>query len=206
MTPETQGGAFRGQVEISQFSATKATVNFENGSVDDGVLYEEVSRTGFMFANSFFDNFDFVWSHTGGSNSLLGGKLQFVGSSKAEGGEGHKLGFAALFGGNEHETEDESVEFELTGKEFLVLYGYRFSPSILPYTSFSYSEYQFSGTLRPSNLKPEYGTKTKALNGGVEFSFENFFAKFEATYQQLQTSDTKDKQSFMYGYSVGLNW
>lgn len=206
ITPETQGEAFRGQIEVFSASATQATVNFQQGSVDDGVLYQNVSRFGFMYSNSFFDSFDLVWTHTGGGNSLLGGKFQFIGSSKNARGDGHKMSVAALFGGNEHETDNKSIEFDLTGREFLLLYGYRFGAFILPYTSFSYATYNFEGTMKPSGLKPTYDTNSMALNMGVEFTFESVFAKFEATYQQLATTDTKDKQNFIYGYSVGFAW
>jgi hypothetical protein len=206
MTPETQGDAFRGQVELMNASATLTKIDVSKGNVDNGVEYTAQSRFGFLFANSFFDNFDFVWSHTGGSNSLLGGKLQLVGGSKAAGGDGHKLGVAALFGDNDYETDDKSIDFELTGKEFLVLYGYRLSEFILPYTSFSYAKYSFDGTMKPSGLKPSFNTKAYGLNAGIELNVQNFFGKLEATYQQLSTTGTKDEQNFMFGYSVGFAW
>lgn len=206
ITPETQGGAFRGQFEVIKPSATKAQVNFRNGSVDDGVLYERLNPFGFIFANSFFENVDFVWTHTGGGNSLMGGKVQFLGTSKSAGGDGHKVSIAALFGGNEHETDSKSIEFELTGKEYLILYGYRFSPLVLTYSSFSYAEYGFEGKLRPSGLKPSFQSRSQALNAGVELNYNSLFAKLEATYQQLLTTGTKEKDNFMYGYSVGFAW
>lgn len=206
MTPETQGGAFHAQVEFMNASATTATIDVSNGNVDNGVKYKNMSRFGFLFANSFFDNFDFVWSHTGGSNSLLGGKLQVVGDSKTAGGEGHKLAVAALFGGNEYETDNKSIDFELTGKEFLLVYGYRLSEFFLPYTSFSYARYSFDGTMKPSGLEPSFNTRAYGLNSGIEINIQSFFGKLEATYQQLSTSDTKDRQNLMFGYTVGFAW
>jgi hypothetical protein len=55
---------------------------------------------------------------------MLGGKLQIMGGSRSSNSAGHKLSLALALGGNEHETDDESIEFELSGREFLVLYGY----------------------------------------------------------------------------------
>lgn len=210
ITPETQGGAFRGQFEFQQTSASQLTVDTANGTVDDGVLYADVSRAGFLYSNSFFEQFDLFWSHTGSANSMLGGKLQIMGGSRTSNTAGQKLALALAFGANEHETEDESVEFELSGREFLVLYGYRINESVFPYTSLSYATYEFDGTIQASGplngLRPKYTTTSTALNGGVEFSIDAFMAKFEATYQQLVTSDTKDRSAFKFGYAIGFSW
>lgn len=211
ITPESQGGAFKGQFEFQQVGATQLTVNTSEGSVDNGVLYSETARSGFLFSNSLFNQFDLVWSHTGGANSMLGGKFQFLGAPRSGKGSGHKASLGILFGGNEHETDDEAVEFELTGREYLLLYGYRLSENVFPYASFSYASYSFSGKIRSrdpdlNGLEPEFVTMSRALSGGVELSFEAFFAKLEATYQQLQTDDTKDKDRFIIGYSLGFSW
>jgi hypothetical protein len=206
MTPETQGGAFRGHFEFMQASATQLAVNVKNGTVDDGVVYTDVTRSGFLFENSFFENFDAVWTHTGSSTSLLGGKFQFIGGSRTSNSAGHKMSFAALFGGNEYESDDKKVQFDLRGRELLLLYGYRLNETVLPYTSLSYATYDFDGRIKPSNLEPKFHTLSKAINTGIEITFNPFFAKLELTYQQLATDDTKDKQRFMYGYTLGFNW
>lgn len=200
----------RGQVEFQQAGANLLTINTDAGTVDDGVKYTDVTRTGFLISNSIFNQFDFVWSHTGGGNSMLGGKFQFLGATRSEKGAGHKASFAVLFGGNEHETDDESIEFELSGREYLLLYGYRISENIFPYTSFSYATYSFNGTIKSSDalngLEPNLETTARTLTGGTEFSFESLFAKLEISYQQLETTDTKEKNHFIFGYSFGISW
>lgn len=210
ITPETQGGAFKGAIEFQQAGATQLTVDTSQGSVEDGVNYAETTRSGFQFNNSIFESFDFVWAHTGSANSMLGAKLQVMGASRDANGAGHKLSIAALFGGNEHETDDESVEFELGGKEFLIIYGYRINESILPYLGISLASYDFVGKINASGplngAEPKLTTSAKGLNLGTEFSMNAFFAKVEATYQTLATTDTKDKDRFMFGYSVGFSW
>lgn len=209
LTPETQGGTFHGQVEIQQTSANQLTIDTTNNSIDDGVIYNTTTRTGFLFSDSLFDSFDFVWSHTGSANSLLGGKLQLIGDPRLSKAAGHKLAVGALFGANEHETEDGSVKFELGGREFLLLYGYRITENFLPYVSYSRAAYDFNGKIQEGPLsgeEPHLKTTTNALNMGVEFAMNSLFAKLEATYQQLTTTDTKDRDKFMFGYSVGYSW
>ena len=211
ITPESQGDALRGQVELQQTNANQLTIDTSNSTVDEGVLYSDISRSGFLLSNSLFDQLDLIWSHTGSANSMLGAKFQFVGGSRISSAVGHKISAAVLFGNNEHETDDESVEFELGGKEYLVLYGYRFSPNVLTYSSFSYATYHFSGDIRSSNpslngADPDFETEIKSLSGGVELSYGVVFGKLELTYQQLKTDDTKDKSRFVVGYSAGFSW
>ena len=211
LTPESQGEAFRGQFEFQQTKGNQLTVNTSSGNADEGVLYSDISRAGFLYSTSLFDQFDFFWSHTGSANSMLGGKFQFLGSSRTTKGAGHKMSIALAFGGNEHETEDKSVEFELSGKEVMLLYGYRFNEFVLPYASFSYAVYDFKGKVYSSDpvlngLEPNMSTTAMSANGGIEVSMDPFFAKLEASYQQLQTNDTKDKTNFSFGYSLGLSW
>lgn len=211
ITPETQGGALRGQFEFQQTKSNELTINTSNGNVDEGVFYSDVKRAGFLLSSSFFDQFDLFWSHAGGANSMLGGKFQFLGASRSAKGAGHKMSLAAAFGGNEHETDDKSVEFELSGKELLILYGYRFNEHILPYTSFSYATYDFSGKIHSSDpvlngLEPSLTTTALSLSGGLELAFDVVFAKLEGTYQQLSTKQTKDRSHFSIGYSLGVSW
>lgn len=211
LTPESQGGAFRGQFEIQQTPATQLTIDTSGGNTDQGVTYDLQKRSGFLWSTSLFDQFDFYWSHTGGANSMLGGKFQFLGASRSANAVGHKMSLAAAFGGNEHETDDKTVEFTLGGQEFLLLYGYRFSPFVFPYASFSHATYSFEGKVTSpdpvlNGLEPKMESTIQSLTGGVEFSYELFFVKFETTYQQLKTTDTKDKSQFVFGYSLGLSW
>lgn len=211
ITPESQGGTFHGQIEIQQTTANQLTIDTSNNSVDEGVTYASTTRTGFLFSDSIFDSFDFIWSHTGSANSLLGGKLQVIGDPRLAKATGHKMSVAALFGNNEHETDDRSVEFELGAREFFLIYGYRVSENVLPYLGFSRAAYDFSGKIKSSNtalngLEPHLKTTTNSLNMGIEFSMNSLFGKLEATYQQLSTTDTKDRDRFMFGYSVGYSW
>lgn len=192
--------------------ANQLTVNIDNGSVNEGVRYSSISRTGFLASNSLFDSFDLVWSHTGAANSMLGGKFQILGESRSQKGSGHRAAIGALFGANDHETDGRnSVEFSLSGKEYLFLYGYRFTEIILVYSSLSLASYEFSGVVHSSNsvtngLKPSLTTRVNSLNTGFEFSFNSLFAKLEGSYQQLTTSDTKRKENFVFGYSLGYSW
>lgn len=211
LTPETQGGAFRGQFELQHTQAHQLTLMTDNSRVDEGVTYKTIPRTGYSLSSSVFDAIDFVWSHVAGANSLAGAKVQFLGASRTAKGAGHKLGAVVLFGGNEHETDDEAVKFRLDGTELMLMYGYRLSENILPYASLGRSSYKFAGSISSPNpllngQEPNLETSVNSLNGGVELSWEAFLGKFECSYQQIKTSDTKEKTALSYGLSFGLSW
>lgn len=211
ITPESQGGVFRGQFELQQTKANQLTIDTTNSSVNDGVIYSDLNRVGFLYSTSLMESFDFFWSHTGNANSMLGGKLQLLGGSRSAKAVGNKLAIGAAFGGNEHETEDKKVEFELSGQELLLIYGYRFSENVLAYSSYSYATYHFTGVLNSSvvalnGAKPDYRTRVQSLSLGTELALEILILKLEGTYQQLRTDKTRDKENLSIGYSVGFQW
>lgn len=211
LTPESQGEAFRGQVEVQKTTGNELSIDTTNNSIDEGVLYSQVSRTGFLFSNSMFNQFDLFWSHVAGANSMLGGKFQFLGGSRVSKSLGHKMSLAAAIGSNEHETDDGVVEFNLGGQEYMLLYGYRFVEEILAYASLSQANYIFDGTINSSNaqldgLRPNINTRIMSISGGVEASVNPVFAKLEFTYQSLNSEKTKARTHFITGLSIGVSW
>lgn len=212
MTPESQGGVFESQFELQQSSANQLTADVSQADVKDGVNYQVVNRTGFLLSTSLVEQLDLFWTHTGGGNSLLGVKYQFLGGSRISKSAGHKMALSFAIGGNEHETSGaDTVEFELQGQEAQLLYGFRFSEIVMAYTNLSYGRYLFDGEIKSSTasidgLKPAYETKSTALYGGLELNLAVFFAKLECGYQQLKTTYTNDETAFFYGYSFGMSW
>lgn len=211
LTPESQGEAFRGQVEVQKTSGQELSIDTRNNSIEEGVLYSTVSRTGFLLSNSLFNQFDLFWSHTAGANSMLGGKFQFLGGSRVSRSLGHKMSLAAAIGSNEHETDDGVVEFTLGGQEYLLLYGYRFVEEILAYTSLSQANYVFDGRINSGNSsldgqRPNINSRIISISGGVEASVDPVFAKLEFTYQSIATEKTKSFVNYITGLSVGVSW
>ena len=211
MTPETQGEVLRGQFEIQQGSANILSINTKNSSVEDGVLYRDIQRTSYQYSNSLFDPFDIFLAHTGSSNTVFGGKFQFLGGSRVSKSAGHKASFSAGIGENKHTTENKAVKFNLRAQENFLIYGYRFSEFVMPYGNVSYSKYRFDGKISHSNpslngTRPGYETIIVAGSVGVELSYAALVSKLECTYQQLDTNKTKEHNRFIFGYSLGVAW
>jgi hypothetical protein len=197
-------------VEIQQTSAEQLKIDASQNTVTNGVTYSNISRTGFQASNSFFDSFDLYWTHVGGGNSMIGGKFQPIGGPRIANAAGHKLAFAASIGANEHEPEDKSILFKLSGREFLAIYGFRFSENFLPYFSVSQAQYDFNGTIKKdpvlAGMKPHYRTTIWSFSPGMELSYGPVVAKVEGTYQRLKTTDTKIKDNIVFGWSLGYAW
>ncbi|MES2528636.1 MAG: hypothetical protein V4598_16250 [Bdellovibrionota bacterium] len=210
LTPESQGEAFRGQIEVQKTTGNELSIDTTNNTIDDGVLYSEVSRTGFLLSNSLFNQLDLYWSHVAGANSMLGGKFQFMGGSRVSKATGHKLAIAAAIGSNEHETDDGVVEFTLGGQEYLILYGYRFIPEFLLYSSVAQANYQFDGIIHSSGaldgLRPKISSRVMSMSAGMEASVDPVFAKLEFTYQSISSDKTSAYTHFITGLSIGYAW
>lgn len=209
ITPESQGSTFAGQFEIQQTSAN--TLKFDGTTGDlNGVKYESNKKTGFMASTGVIEQVDFIWNTVSEGNSMFGGKFQFLGGGRSSNSTGNKLAFAALIGSNEYKDEENGdIDFELTGKEAMLIYGFRFSPVVLLYSGLSYSQYNFKGRLYSGSLageEPDYETKVYALNNGLELAYEIAFIKFELSYQFVDTTQTDKMNRLAFGFSAGLSW
>jgi len=211
ITPESQGGFFKGEFEFQRTSSTQIAAKAGEGDFNEGVVYQNISRSGYSFSYSFFESVDFIWSHVGSGNSLGGLKYQIFGNSKSAKGAGQKLALVALFGGNDYQTEDKSVIFRLDAQEFLLSYGYRISEFAMPYISLSRSRYDFSGIVSSSipainGKEPSYQTIIWSINTGGEFNWQSFFLRTEFSYQQIETENTQTYNPMNLGVSLGVNW
>lgn len=210
ITPESQGGVLAGQIEFQQTAANTLQFDGSNGSLDDGVKYSKPKRSGFMSSTSVLEQVDLIWSNVAEGNSMFGGKFQVLGGSRSSKSIGNKLSIAAMIGSNSYKDEENGqIDFELTGKEAMVIYGYRFIDLVLVYSGLSYSVYDFKGQIYNGPLagkEPDYKTSVIALNNGVELSYEVVFMKFELSYQMIKTTHTDPMSRLAFGYSVGLSW
>ncbi|MGE3609001.1 MAG: hypothetical protein AB7I27_05395 [Bacteriovoracaceae bacterium] len=212
MTPESQGGSFRGQFEFQATKAQESKIDASSGNVTSGVKYKKIYRTGYFLQASLLEQFDFYWSHIGSGLSLFGGKFQFLGASRSAKGTGHKMAFAGGFGGNSHDPDDQYMKtFTYKGQEFLLIYGYRFTENILPYASLNYARYNMNAVMgRNAGVvdgdKVSEESKIKSLSGGLEFNHNAWVMKFEYTAQLIGTDRTQDKTCYIAGYSLGYSW
>ena len=210
MSPETQGLLFNGQLELSQPSTNQLIINTSRGSVEEGVLYYEYVPSGFHLTTGFTERIDFVWSHVGTGNSLVGGKFQLLGEPKLAKAAGHKAAIVFLTGANSYETGDSTIEFDLSGREFMFLYGFRLNEFLFPYVNLSYANYKFEGVLNTrdslNGLRPNISSRLITFIGGAELNYDKIILRFEGGAQKISSDKTKDFLKYFFGYSLGYSW
>ncbi len=212
LTPETQGKTFESQFEIQQASASRGTIDLSNASTDNALLYSDEKKAGYLYSTSLLEQIDFFWSTVASGNSMLGGKYQILGSSRTAKGAGHKIAVSVAFGGNKHKIEgSDTIEFNLKGKEFSLIHGFRINENVLLYDALSYSQYSFDGTVTSSDplysgLKFQYDNTLIGLYGGTELSLGPLFGKLELGYQTIRTTSTPVRSWYVMGYSIGISW
>jgi len=206
LSPETQGGGFKTSIELHKTTAHEAKLAGGDNGIE-GVSYQDISRSGYQFSSGVFDQFDLVWSHIASGNSLIGGKYQAIGGDR--GGNGTKLSFAYLVGGNTHESDKKDIEFTLNAQEFWGLYGLRINQFFMPYASLGYGKYNYRAKVKKgffSGERPRIRSDIYFLMAGGEFNIQGFIFKIETGLQVLETSKTNDKWAYSTGFSLGYGW
>ena len=213
ISPETVGSALRPQVELQQNSTKMVGVDVTGGQTNNRLLYTDKMRLGYFFGLSLIDQLDFIWYQTASSVSFVGGRLQLIGGSKASNATGHKLAITAAFGGNEHELDktDPKINFTMGAQDYSLIHGYRFTPNILVYESFSRTSMTYDGRLKSNDptyngLEVGYRNTLYGLFGGVEFSYNSLMVKLECGYQIIKSTRTPDREGIRLGYAFGYNF
>lgn len=207
LSPEVQGGGFKSSIELQKTTAHLARLKGNNDGIN-GLAYDEISRTAYQFSTGLFDQFDIIWSHIGSANSLIGGKFQFIGSAKG-GGDGHKLSFAYLVGGNRHESDKKDIEFRLNAQEYWGIYGYRLNPFFMPYFSFGLGQYKYRGHVKKgfyAGERPRIKSDVYMSSLGLEINYQSVFFRLESGFQLIESTKTNDKWAMRTGFGLGYSW
>lgn len=206
ISPESVGGAFNGEMELGQQGQIEGKVDTSEASPYP-LKFEQKTAMSFFGAMSLVDNLDFYWNHTASAPSMVGARVQALGSSQQAGGAGHSIALTGAFGGNEHEIEGSTdVEFKIAALDFSVIHGYWFTPFWQIFETVAYSSYTVTGDLSGST-NGTIDDKGKQLTGaiGTALIFKPGKIKFEAAYSKLDWSDSKDDSYLSYALTLGLN-
>ncbi len=213
ISPESVGGSLRPQIELQQNSSKVVSIDVSGGRTDNRLLYSDKNRTGYFFGMSLIEQLDFIWYQTASSVSFTGARIQILGGSKSSNATGHKLALTAALGGNEHELDETEpkISFKMSGQDYSLIHGYRFSPNILVYESFSQTNITYDGKLKSNDptfngLEVGYRNTLYGLFAGVEFSYNSLMVKLECGYQRIKSTNTPNKEGMLYAYALGYNF
>lgn len=204
MSPETIGkGA---EVEYRQNGLSEGRLDFTDSNTDNPLLMGVVTNRGMNMAFGPVENADFFVTIHQESSSLMGVKLQLVGTDNTARSLGHKLA-VTLGMGAERDSYGGEYEIKLKSdvKDYAVIYGYRTSEIVLFYTGLSLSNYKFEGTISGasslnSNTISYAANNVLGWNAGIEFGGSGFKLKFEFATQKIKWTYTDEKLF----YSMGL--
>lgn len=204
MSPETIGrGA---EIEYRQNGLSEGRLDFSNSDTDNPLLMGVVTNRGMNMAFGPVENADFFVTVHQESSSLMGVKLQLVGTDNKARSAGHKLAVTLGMGA---ERDSYGGEYEISLKsdvrDYALIYGYRTSDVVLFYTGVSLSNYSFEGSISGASSLNDDKIKYSAdnilgWNGGMEFGGSGFKLKFEFATQSIQWTNS-EKKLF---YSMGL--
>lgn len=204
VSPETIGGG--AEIEYRQNGLSEGRLDFSNSDTDNPLLMGVVTNRGMNMAFGPVENADFFVTVHQESSSLMGVKLQLVGSDNKARSAGHKLA-VTLGMGAERDSYGGEYEIKLKSdvKDYAVIYGYRTSDTVLFYSGVSLSNYKFEGTISgAASLNGDTisyrAENILGWNAGMELGGSGFKLKFEFATQSIQWTNT-DKRLF---YSMGL--
>lgn len=204
VSPEAIGGG--ADIEYRQTGLSEGRLDFSNNDTDNPLLMGVVTNRATNLAFGAVENVDFFVTVHQESSSLLGMKIQLVGSDNKKRSEGHKL--AATFGmGAERDSYGGEYEISLKSDvtDYALIYGYRTSSVVMFYTGVSLSNYSFQGSISGSTglNSDEISYSAQNIigwNGGMELGSPSFKLKVEFATQNIEWTNT-EKKLF---YSMGL--
>lgn len=206
MSPETIGiGA---EVEYRQINLSEGSLDFTNSETNNSLILGTVTNRAMNIAFGAVENADFFVTVHQESSSLVGLKIQLLGSDNKSRGSGHKIS-ATLALGNERDTYDGEYKIKLKSNvsDYSLIYGYRSSSFVLFYSGISLSQYNFEGTLNSNsglnNNKILYqANNVMGLSIGMEIGSSAFKFKTEFAGQKITWTNTEEKT--FYGLALAL--
>lgn len=204
VSPEAIGGG--ADIEYRQTGLSEGRLDFSNSETDNPLLMGVVTNRALNLGFGPVENVDFYVTVHQESSSMLGMRVQLIGTDNKVRGNGHKL--AATFGMGA-ERDSYGAEYEITLKsdvtDYALIYGYRVSSMVMFYSGVSLSNYSFEGNISGasglSSNKIDYSAENiLGWNAGMELGGSSFKLKVEFATQTIQWTNT-DKRLF---YSGGL--
>ena len=205
MTPETAGGSFNGEVELSRVSQADGKVNL-NKPRPYPLKFDTIESTNYYAALAMLESVDVTWWHVASGPSILGLKWQFIGNSLRQAGAGHSMALAAGIGGNSHEVEaSPKVEFDVSVTDFALLHGYWLTPEWQIFDSIGLTRFSAEGRISgPGRGRFEDEGSLLMLAIGTAYRVGPVRLKVEYAHTRADWSGSKVKTNGSFGFGLGF--
>lgn len=207
-SPEVIGGG--AELEFQRIGFSQARLDFNGGRTDNPLkMTGVVSNRVLHMAAGVSQNVDVFVKVPQESSSLLGIKVQLVGTSSKFRNNTHQFAFT-LATGSERDSFEGPFEIDLKSdvKDYSLIYGYRFNEYFLAYTSVSLSDYKFRGDIKDSGgtlLDDSINYRAQNILGaqaGVDFGFPGFSLKYEFAIQKIRWTNSEEKVLYSNGLAI----
>ncbi len=205
MTPEVIGGG--AEIEYQRIGFAQSRLDFTGGRTDNPLGFTSVvaNRTLYMAAGV-SQNVDLFVKVPQESSSLLGLKVQLLGSPSKTRNNTHQFAFTIAVG-SERDSFEGSYEIELKSdvRDFSLIYGYRLNQLFIAYSSISLSNYHFQGDVKDGGgvlIDDEIDYEAQNILGaqaGFEFGGETFSLKLELAAQKIKWTNTEEELLYSSG-------
>lgn len=206
-SPEAIGGGF--DLEYKQMGYSQGLLDFSDSSTTNPLEMRSVTNRELYLGGGVSQNVDLFVKVPEESASLLGIKVQVLGTPNKAKAVGHQLAFTLAMGAA-RDTFDGDYEIMLKSDvtDYSLIHGYRFNEYAMIYEGISLSNFSFEGKIEDDNTgldSDEFlydATNILGVHAGAVFGTTNFKFKLEIAAQKVKWSNTPDKTLYSGGYSL----
>jgi len=207
MTPEVIGKGI--DLEYEQIGFSEGRLDFTNSETDNALLMGGASNRSLYMALGIADNTDIFIKVPQESSSLLGIKVQIIGTPSKVRSVGNQLAFTIAMGSERDTFEGQyNINLKSDVKDYSLIYGYRANELALVYASFSISHYSFEGNIKGASAvlnSDEIDYQAQNVLGGqlgIELGGPSFALKAEISAQKIKWSNTEEQLLYFSGLAL----
>ena len=210
LNPEAIGGGV--QVEYQDTGLSSAILDFSNNSTSNALEVGTVRNESAYIGIGLSKDVDIFAKIHKESSSLLGLKVQVMGTPFKEPAIGHNISFS-LAAGSERDTFKDDFEITLKSDitDYSIIHGYRFSPDFSIYEGLSLSNYSFRGNIKDGDTLDSNEIEYSARNIlgahiGLVYGSQSFNLKLEWATQKIVWTNTEEKIFQHLGVAFSFGW
>ena len=210
LSPESIGGG--AQIEYRDMGFSTGIINFTGGDTDNPLTMNTIKEEEFYFGAGISEKADLFIRVPKESSSLIGIKVQLMGSSAKASAVGHNLAFT-LGMGSERDSFNEGFKIELKSDvtDYSLIHGYRINPYVMIYDGISLSNYSFEGTVKGDNTlnSDQISYQARNILGahiGAVLGGSSFNLKLEWAAQKITWTNTEEKLFQHFGATLSAGW
>jgi len=207
MTPEVIGKGV--DLEYEQIGFSEGKLDFSNSETDNALLMGTASNRSLYMGFGIADNTDIFIKVPQESSSLLGIKVQVIGTPSKARSVGNQLAFTIAMGSERDTFEGQyNINLKSDVKDYSLIYGYRTHSMTLIYASFSLSHYSFKGNIEGASAvlnSDEVNYNAQNILGGqlgIELGGPSFALKAEISAQKIKWSNTEEQLLYFSGLAL----